>query len=107
MKRRTTPTLKISIPDLDIANVRSIDFIFKETHSETAPAIIKKTYPKEVTYDEAEEVFLMPFKEKETLLFTKSFAYMDTRILLNNDKIPPTEIAKVDMMSTLFGDADV
>lgn len=107
MKRRTNPELEISIPDLDVADIESIDFIFKATHSETAPAIAKKSYPDEVTYNAARGTFLIPFTEKETLLFTGKLYYMDTRPITKYGKIIPTEIATDDIKSTLFGDADV
>lgn len=107
MKRRTNPTLEISIPDLDVTNIKSIDFIFKATHSETAPAIAKKSYPDDVTYNNEKGTFLIPFEEEETLLFTGKLYYMDTRPITKNDKIIPTEIVSGDIKSTLFGDADV
>ena len=107
MKRRTTPTLKISIPKINIADVESIDFLFKSVHSETAPAIIKKSYPKEVSFDSESGYFLLSFTEEETLLFKGSIAYMDTRPHLNGGKIPKTTIVSFDIESTLFGDADV
>ena len=107
IKRRTNPTLEISIPELDVEDIKSIDFIFKHTHSETAPAITKKSYPEEVTYDSARGTFLIPFTEKETLLFTGKLYYMDTRPITKDGKIIRTEIATDDINPTLFGDADV
>lgn len=107
MKRRTTPTLEVSILDLNITDIESIDFIFKATHSETAPAIVKKSYPDDVTYDEATKLFQIPFTEKETLLFTGKLYYMDTRPITKGGDIIPTEIATDNVKPTLFGDADV
>lgn len=107
MKIRTTPTLKISIPKIDIADVDSIEFLFKSNHSEKAPAIIKKSYPEEVSFDTESGYFLLSFTEQETLLFTGSLAYMDTRPHLKGGKIPNTKIVSIDIESTLFGEDDV
>lgn len=107
MKRRTTSTLIISIPKLDISCIESIDFVFKSIRSEDAKAIIKKTYPDDVTYDEANNIFLMPFTQEETLLFNCSKVYMDSRPVTTGGKVLPTSIVTVDIQATLFGDADI
>lgn len=102
MKRGTTPTLKINVPGIDVSEIDHIDFIFKGSESETAPAIIEKSYPDSVSYDS--EVFLMPFTEEETRLFNDYHAYMDTRIVTKDGKIPATQIIEIDVRSTLFGE---
>ena len=107
MKRRTTPTLTISIPKVEIEDVKSIDFLFKNIHSEKASPIIKKSYPNEVKFDANAKCFMLTFTEKETLLFTSDKAFMDTRICLQNGNIPPTNIVTINVDSTLFGDDDI
>ena len=107
MKRRTTPTLIISIPKIEIDDVKSIEFLFKNTHSEKAKPIIKKSYPDEVSFDADTKCFMLSFTEEETLLFTSDKAFMDTRICLQNGNIPPTNIVTINVDSTLFGDADI
>lgn len=104
MKRGTTPTLKINIPGIDVSDIGHIDFIFKASVSETAPAIIEKSYPDSVNYDG--EVFLMPFSEEETRLFNTYSAFMDTRIVTKDGKIPASQIVKIDIRSTLFGEVE-
>lgn len=104
MKRGTTPTLKINIPGIDVSEIDHIDFIFKASKSETAPAIIEKSYPDTVSFDG--NVFLMPFTEAETRLFNDYRAYMDTRIITRDGKIPATQIIEIDVRSTLFGEVE-
>lgn len=106
MKRGTTPTLKINIQKISINDIDHIDFVFKEALIESAPTIITRSYPKDVSYDESENVLLMPFTEEETRLFSNSIIYMDTRIVTNDGKIPATNIARLKVCATLFDEVD-
>ena len=104
MKRGTTPTLKINIPGIDVSDIDHIDFIFKGSESETAPTIIEKSYPDSVSYDGG--VFFMPFTEEETRLFNTYSAFMDTRIVTRDGKIPAAQIIKINVHATLFGEVE-
>lgn len=104
MKKGTTPTIPIE-HDLDMSTVTSVEFLFKQEKLETAPVIIKKTYPGDVT--EAEGVFNIPFTEDETRMFKsgRDF-YCDPKITLVNGKIPETEILSIHCTPTLWGEDD-
>lgn len=106
MKRGTTPTLKINIPKINIDEISRIDFIFKSAISETTPPIILKSYPGNVTYDNVENVFLMPFTEAETRFFSTPNLFFDTKIICKSGKIPAAEIVKINILPTLFGEDD-
>ena len=106
MKRGTTPTLKVCIPQINVDNIAQINFIFKSAISETLPPIIQKSYPGDVTYDGTENVFLIPFSETETRFFTAKTCFFDTKIVTKSGKIPATEIVKINILPTLFGEDD-
>lgn len=101
MKRGTTPTIPIE-HDLNISQVKSVRFIFKQKKAEDAPVILIKSYPDEVT--EENGVFLIPFTEAETRRFKegKNF-YCDPKVTFANGKIPATEILTLNCSPTLWG----
>ena len=104
MKRGTTPTIQIE-HGLDIADVTSVDFLFKQKKSEDAPVILIKSYPGDVTEDEG--VFSIPFTEAETRRFKPGEEfYCDPKVTFANGKIPATEILTLNCNPTLWGDAD-
>lgn len=104
MKRGTTPTIPIE-HDLDIADIASVRFLFKQKKSEDSPAILIKSYPDEVT--ERDGVFLIPFTEAETRRFKPGEEfYCDPKITLTGGEIPATEILTLNCNPTLWGDAD-
>ena len=104
MKRGTTPTLPVRLK-INNADVASAIFLFKQEKSETAPAILTKTYPDDVNYDELRSVYCVEFTEDETWLFTEDKPFfMDTKITLTNGKIPETPIVTLRMHPTLFAE---
>lgn len=105
MKRRTTPTLKVSI-DIDIGKVGSIEFLFKQKRDESNDISLKISYPQDVDFENG--VFLIPFTEAQTCIFKPGkIFYMDTRIMLKNGNVPQTEIIELFMCDTLFNEGDI
>lgn len=107
MKRRTTPTLPIRIK-LNVNDIETIDFLFKQIKSESAPEILRKVFPSDaVTYNGERNFFEIAFSENDTTLFKEDAPfYMDTRITLVNGTVPETPIITLRMHPTLFGAAN-
>lgn len=126
IKRATTPILPITI-ETPCENIKHIDFIFKTKIEEKAPKLLEKSFDFPEAIDEAEttltivstvedeadatveikdEFFVVnvPFKEKDTRKLTDGTVYMDTRIVYNNNLIPPTEIVQLNIAETLFNE---
>ena len=104
MKRKTTPTLQVT-HNLDMALVATVDFLFKHSPRESARKILIKRFPGEVT--EENGVFLIPFTEEETALFTGGCqAYCDPRVVLHSGQIPAVEVFHFSVEETLWGEAD-
>lgn len=116
MKQGTNFILPIQI-EYDLEQVKSIDFIFKQSalknkNEYSAREILKGvektfTYPSETaTLSETEEnVINLHWTAKDTYIFVPDGepVYMDTRITLNNStENPETEIVKIQMLPTLF-----
>lgn len=105
-KRRTTPRQKVQV-GVDVGEISEMTFLYKTEKSETAPEILTKTYPGEVTYDEEGGYFVIPWTEAETLLFAPNdIFYMDTRIVLDGGYVPTTNIVALTMNPTLFGESE-
>ncbi len=101
VKRGTTPTLEIKFNNVDFADVKSIDFVFKHQKSESGRVIVEKKYPVDGTCKDG--VVKLRFTESETRKFTSgSVVYMDTRIILSDGSIPETSIAEFNVNPTLF-----
>lgn len=103
MKRGTTPALPVRLKCRH-TDVDTIEFLFKQQKSESAPAILLKTYPDGgVTFDDEKELYLISFSEADTWLFAEDEPfYMDTKITLISGQIPETPIVTLRMHPTLF-----
>ena len=97
VKRGTTPTLQVYLDGVDMTEIASVTFLFKTMAMESAPALVEKT----VKSPKANPVEV-EFTEEETYLLPPAELWMDTRIVLNSGKIPPTELVKIHVMATLF-----
>ncbi len=108
-KRGTTPTIPVSIPAIDITNISTIEFIFKQYNNESSPTILLKKYPTDdvIAYNSNDKLFYIYLTESESRLFieNKTF-YMDTRITYTGGKIPKTNIVSLTMNNTLFAETD-
>lgn len=97
VKRGTTPTLQVYLDGVDLSDVDSVTFLFKACQFEDAPALLEKTIkspesnPVEVSFT-LEETYDLPNTE----------IWMDTRIVLQSGKVPPTEMVLIHVMGTLF-----
>lgn len=97
VKRGTTPTLQVYLDGVDLAEVKSVTFLFKRNVSERLPALLEKTVenpeanPVEVELT-MEETYALDFPE----------IWMDTRIVLSSGKVPPTELVQLSVGATLF-----
>lgn len=111
MKRGTTPILPVRC-NINNNDVETIEFLFKQEKSESAPNTLLKLYPsEEVEYKESCNVYNIAFTEDETRLFAEDEPfYMDTRITMVGGSIPETNIVTLRMHPTLFaqdeGDED-
>lgn len=102
MKRGTTPVLPVHF-SINNSDVETIEFLFKQEKSELAPAILLKTYPDDVEYDESRNLYKVAFTSDDTWLFAEDEPfYMDTRITLLGGSIPETNIVTLRMHPTLF-----
>lgn len=106
MKQNTTPTLPVRI-HMPLADVKHIEFIFKEEKSKNYPALLYKKFDKEdfkIQEEDTSEcfLFLLPFTAEETMAMPEGEVYMDTLIELNDGKLPETEIVKLNVNETLF-----
>lgn len=106
VKRGTTPYLGVKF-NVRNNEISTIDFLLKQENSEDAEPLVLKSYPDDVDYDAETDRYLVPMTEAETRLFLPNHAfYMDSRITLTNGLIPQTEIMKIRMGATLFGEED-
>lgn len=105
IKRGTTPHLSVRFNGLDEdAAVESIEFLFKQHASESAPALLKKRYPDNVQREES-GIYRIFFTAEETRRFAPGkYMHMDTRITLAGGDIPPTSIVTVMVTPTLFSE---
>lgn len=105
MKRRTTPVLEVII-DIPSESIAKIEFVFKQEKEETAEALVLKSYPGEVYFDDG--VCCIPWTSEETALFKggRNF-YMDTRITDPVGHVPDTPIITLFMSKTLFSEKEV
>ena len=103
-KRGTTPTFAVTLPVV-LANVSTIEFLFKQYNRETADIVVEKTYPADVSYDVESSKFIISFTLEESYKFeaNKSF-FMDTRINYTSGQIPKTNIVEITMNNTLFAE---
>ena len=103
MQRGRTPTLQLSICNLDIESVDRIDFMFKQERSEDCTTQVLKTYPSaDVTVD-ANGVFSLQWTAEETRVFApnKTF-YLDVRPIDKDGNIIETVMVILTMNDTLF-----
>ena len=106
MKQNTTPILPIRI-HMPLAEVKHIEFIFKEEKSKNYPALLHKKFEKEEFKIQEEDtsecfLFLLPFTAEETMAMPEGDIYMDTLIELNGGLLPQTDIVKINVKETLF-----
>lgn len=107
MKRRTTPTIQIS-HDLDMAAVSKVEFLFKQHFSETAEALLLKTYGDGGEVTESGGVFSIGLTADETALFEENEKfYIDPRVTMIDGSIPNTRVLSIQATATLWGEEDV
>lgn len=100
MKHYTTPTLQVKL-DIPVETVASIKFLFKQERDAAADALLLKTYPGDVTYEDG--IYKVPFTQEETGLFTEEkYFYMDTMIVDQTGNVPETPIVSLFMSRSLF-----
>ena len=105
MKRNTTPTIPIKIHTA-LDNVKRVEFIFADKNSQYAIIYLHKILENEIPVAEGDTTenftVLLPFSASETMKLPAGDVYMDTRIILNNGKIPETKIVKINVEETFF-----
>lgn len=106
MKQGTTFSMAVVFDGVDVSNVQTIEFLFKDNRSKSAAAKKTAVYPGDVTLDETRQAFLVPWTAEETYQFTGQF-YMDTRITYKDTPDnPETPIISLVMNPTLFDRGD-
>lgn len=104
IKRNTTPTLPIKIktsPD----SIKSIEFMFGDSDTEYARIYLHKKLEGNIPIDkisDSEFIVNLELAADETLRLPVGDVYIDTRIELNDGKVPPTKIAKVENINSFF-----
>lgn len=115
MKRHNTSILTVKVNKLpETATVSEIEFIFKQTPSENAPALKKSFYKLDGSGDVSlrdgtNNIYEVPFSMADTSVFLplKRF-YMDLRVhLVGTNVIPTTPIVDILMSPTLFSLEDL
>lgn len=104
IKRGTTPKLPIII-SMPVKGIQHIDFVFKKGMGEHYPSLLEIGFDISDTQVEEEgDSFVVELKltEKDTRKLTEGIVYMDTRIILTDGNIPPTEIVELEVGTTLF-----
>ena len=103
MQRGRTPTLQLSICNLDTEAVDHIDFMFKQERSEDCTTQVLKTYPgTDVTLDD-NGIYNVWWTAEETRVFApnKTF-YLDVRPVDKDGNIIETVMVILTMNDTLF-----
>lgn len=104
IKRGTTPTIRVRLEGIRSEDVRSVEFLIKPFVTDEGHELLHKSYPGDVTYDEAEALWLLPLTEEETRRLPKyTRVYMDTRITFQDGAVPFTNIVDLSVTETLFG----
>ncbi len=104
IKRGTTPTIRVQLEDIRPKDVRRVEFLFKPFITDAGHVLLHKEYPGDVTYDDAEELWLLPLTQDDTRRLPKfKQVYMDTRITFSDGAIPATNIVGLSVTETLFG----
>lgn len=97
-KQGTTPILLINL-GVEIGEVAKIIFTFRQKSDMVSIPMIQKVYPGEIQYEQ--EIFMIPFTQEETQLFSKVF-YVEAQINYTNGNVDKTEITPLKMSDTLF-----
>lgn len=104
IKRGTTPTIRVQLEGIRPEDVRRVEFMFKPFITDAGHVLLHKSYPGDVTYDDAEELWLLPLTQEDTRRLPKfKHVYMDTRITFSDGTIPATNIVDLSVTETLFG----
>lgn len=104
LKRGTTPTLQVKFDIENLDDIESVEFLLKQDCKEECTHFVLKTYPSEsASLDSETGVFHIRYTEQETRTFTHdSRIYLDTRPIMKDGTIVPTEIVSLFMYNTLF-----
>jgi len=103
IKRGTTPCLTVRLKGLEAdAAVESVEFVFKQECAESAPELVRKSWPKQVERT-AEGLYRVPFSEEETRLFKPGrYMYMDARVRFAGGGLAAPPMAALMVRPTLF-----
>lgn len=105
IKQATTPLVKVP-HSIDLSLVKRVDFIFKSERSETAKALVLKSYPGEVI--ENEGVFYIPLTYQQARSFpSASTIYLDPRIVYKTGESKRIGIMQIWIDDTLWSMQDV
>lgn len=107
IKRGTTPALTVRLKGLcGGAAVESVEFVFKQECSESAPELVRRSWPGEVVRL-GRGAYRVPFSEAETRLFQAGrYMYMDTRVKLAGGGIVSAPVEALMVRPTLFEEAE-
>ena len=100
MKRGTTPTLEIKL-ELNATDVTEVYFTFKEKVEDSDEFLLQKKYPKDASYDEENEVFLLPLTQEDTLALTDTY-FLEAEVVIGGKSVIKSDIGKEIMQPTLY-----
>lgn len=105
MKRFTTPNIPIRF-NINHSDIEHIDFLFKLDKDMNSQTLFTRKYPDDVGYDEELNLYTIELTADESGRLPEGIIYMDTRVVMNDGKIPATSIAELRVSATLFNSAD-
>ncbi len=105
MKRFTTPTIPVKF-NINHSDIEHIDFLFKLDKDMNSQTLFTRKYPDDVGYDEELNLYTIELTADESGSLPEGIIYMDTRVVMNDGKIPATSIAELRVSTTLFNSAD-
>ena len=98
IKRGTNPALLITL-SVEMDFVDKVIFTFRQRATEDSTPMLQKIYPDDVSYSDG--VFIIPFSQEETQLFSKVF-FAEGQVNYINEQVEKTEIVALEMSPTLF-----
>ena len=105
MKRFTTPTIPIKF-NINHSDIEHIDFLFKLDKDMNSQTLFTRKYPDNVGYDEGSDLYTIELTAEESGRLPEGIIFMDTRVVMADEKIPATPIVELRVSPTLFNSAD-
>ena len=105
MKRFTATTIPIKF-NISHSDIEHIDFLFKLYRDMNSQTLFTRKYPDNVDYDEESDLYTIELTAEESGRLPEGIIFMDTRVVMADEKIPATPIVELRVSPTLFNSAD-